>query len=119
MVLDAYNFYFKLKNTNKLDIIVTNLYEINTYIQNKYAALEKERGDPLGRNEPSLQKDTRKLVPTKYHNFLDIFSKANSDILPPQKEGVDYKINLEPETRPEDLHYSPLYKMLLKELKAY
>jgi len=47
-----------------------------------------------------------------------MFNKANSNILPPQREGVDHKINLEPGTRPENLHYSPLYKISLEELKA-
>ena len=119
MVLDVYNFYSELKDAGKSDVVVINLYEINTYIQNKRVALEKERGNPFGRDEPLLQEDARKLVLTKYYNFLDIFSKADSDILPPRREGVDYRINLKPGARPEDLHYSPLYKISLEKLEVY
>jgi len=32
MVFDVYDFYFEFKDTGKLDVMVTNLCEIDTYI---------------------------------------------------------------------------------------
>jgi len=80
--------------------------------------LEKEKGDPFGKNEPLLRKDTRKLVPIEYYDFLNIFNKVDSNILPPRREGVDYRINLEFKTRLKDLYYNLLYKILLEKLKV-
>jgi hypothetical protein len=54
-------------------------------------------------------------VPKQYHSFLDVFSKAASDTLPPYRDGVDYKIELTKKTTPS---YYPLYKMSLEQLEA-
>jgi len=80
--------------------------------------LEKERGNPFRRDEPLLREDAWKLVPIKYYDFFDVFSKVDSDILPPWREGVDYRIDFKPGARPEDLYYSLLYKMSLEELEV-
>ena len=79
----------------------------------------KKKSNPLKRDKPLLRKNTWKLVPIKYYNFLNIFSKVDSNILPPQRKGIDYRIDLEPRAWPEDLYYSLLYKILLKKLKVY
>lgn len=47
-----------------------------------------------------------KKLPTKYHDFLDVFSRANSDILPPYRP-YDHKISLmEDKTPSSGLMYS-------------
>jgi hypothetical protein len=53
-------------------------------------------------------------VPEAYYDFIDIFSKTASDLLPPHRS-YDHKIILEKENI---LTYSPLYKIFLKELET-
>ena len=55
-----------------------------------------------------------------YNNFLDVFSKTDSNTLPKYRGEYDnYYIYVEAGKRPEDLGYSPLYKMSLDELEVY
>ena len=56
--------------------------------------------------------DPKSVVPQEYHDFLDVFSKKNSDTLPPHRK-YDHKIHLEEEQKPG---HAPLYKMSPKEL---
>ncbi len=46
--------------------------------------------------EARFETDPKSVVPQEYHNFLDVFSKKNSDILPLQRK-YDHKIHLEEE----------------------
>ena len=55
-------------------------------------------------------------VPLGYLEFPDVFSKVQSDVLPPFRLTIDYKIQLMEGAHPEDLNYSPIYKLLAKEL---
>jgi len=57
-------------------------------------------------------------VPTCYHDYLDVFSKAESDTLPPFRPKVDHKIELLPGSSPEDLGYTGLWKLSAEELEA-
>ena len=57
-------------------------------------------------------------VPTCYYNCLDMFSKADSDALPPFRPNVDYKIELLPGSNSGDLGYTGLWKLSAKELEA-
>jgi hypothetical protein len=92
-------FYFNLrKKTNKL--FSTSLYKMDYLIEDR-------------RNPPPFIKKKLVQVPEAYYDFIDIFSKAASDLLPPHRS-YDYKIILEKENI---LTYSPLYKMSLKKLK--
>ena len=63
-------------------------------------------------SSPSTEEELAQ-VPEAYYDFMDIFSKAVSDLLPPHRS-YDYKIILEKENT---LTYSPLYKMSFKELE--
>ena len=56
--------------------------------------------------------DPISVVPQEYYDFLDVFSKKNSDTLFPYWK-YDHKIHLEEEQKPD---HAPLYKMLFKEL---
>lgn len=55
-------------------------------------------------------------VPSKYSDFYSVFSKEESNKLPPHRPH-DHKIVLEPGAEKE-LTYSPLYKMSLTELEV-
>ncbi|KAI0995662.1 hypothetical protein K3495_g12516 [Podosphaera aphanis] len=52
-------------------------------------------------------------VPQQYHDFLDVFSKAASNILPPSRS-YDHKIQLEKDTK---MTYGPLYNQSTEELR--
>ena len=54
------------------------------------------------------------VVPKEYHDFLDMFSKKNKDILPLHQK-YNYKIILEEE---QEHGYAFLYKMSLQKLDA-
>lgn len=58
-----------------------------------------------------------KIVPDYLRGSLDVFSKRESDKLPPL-HGMNHHIDLEEGKRLEDLKYSLLYKMTLEELEA-
>ena len=64
--------------------------------------------------EARTETDPKSVVPQEYHNFLDVFSKKNSDTLPPHRK-YDHKIHLEEEQKPG---HAPLYKMSPEELDA-
>jgi hypothetical protein len=55
-------------------------------------------------------------VPDKYKDYAHIFSKAESNILPPHRP-YDHKIQLEADGA-SSLHYSPLYKISAEELET-
>jgi hypothetical protein len=55
-------------------------------------------------------------IPDKYADYTHVFSKAESDILPPHRP-YDHKIHLEADGE-KALKYSPLYKMSLEELET-
>ena len=68
---------------------------------------------------PKKQVDPATKLPSKYHNFLDVFSKSDADILPKHRPGYDHSIELMEGNAPT---WGPLYSMSadkLKVLKAY
>ena len=64
--------------------------------------------------EARAETDPKSVVPQEYHDFLDVFSKKDSDTLLPHQK-YDHKIHLEEEQKPG---YAPLYKMSPEELDA-
>lgn len=54
-------------------------------------------------------------MPPQYHDFLDVFSKAASDILPPSRD-YDHRIELEQPV--SSLSYSSMYNMSRTELET-
>ena len=64
--------------------------------------------------ETKPETDPRTVVPAEYHDLLDIFSKKNSDKLPPHQK-YDHKIILEEKQKHG---HAPLYKMSPQELDA-
>jgi hypothetical protein len=93
-------FYYNLKRrTNEL--FSTSLYKIDRLIE-----------DRLNFFSPTKEEFVH--VSEIYRDFINIFSKAVSDRLPPHRF-YDYKIVLEKENT---LTYSPLYKISFKELET-
>lgn len=88
---------------------VTSLHEMDRFIE------EKKRAPP---DEQELQDRIKSIVPQPYHQWLDVFSKNESDLLPDQRPRVDHKIELDTGHAAEELRYSPLYKMSLDEAEA-
>ena len=64
--------------------------------------------------EAKDETNPKNVVPQKYYNFLDVFSKKDSDTLPPHRK-YNHKIQLEEEQKSG---YASRYKMSLKELDA-
>ncbi|KAM3065105.1 hypothetical protein ACMFMG_012250 [Clarireedia jacksonii] len=60
--------------------------------------------------------DAEPPVPAKYTAYAHVFSKSESNLLPPHRP-YDHKIQLEGDGE-KALKYSPLYKMSLEELEA-
>ena len=62
------------------------------------------------------------ILPRRYRDFRDVFSKKKSDELPPLRPGVDFKIEFRDDLPLKDLveiiGYSPLYKQSAEQLKA-
>ena len=65
--------------------------------------------------KPKKCVDPATVLPPQYHEFLDIFSKDDTDKLPPQCSGVDHEIKMEPGTQAPS---GPLYGMSREELKV-
>lgn len=88
---------------------MTSLYEINAIIEHKKRIPDDDQ---------DLVRKIKKTVPTEYHEYLDVFSKAESDVLPIARPGVDHRIKLNEGRTPEELRFNPLYKMSLEESEA-
>jgi hypothetical protein len=58
-------------------------------------------------------------MPIEYYAYLDVFSKADSDVLLDYRPRVDYKIKLTYSYSEDELRYNLLYKMSLDEAEAY
>lgn len=65
---------------------------------------------------PLKKIDDNLKIPQEFSDFADVFSKAESDILPPHRS-YDHKIILEGDGE-KGLKYSPLYRMSLNELET-
>lgn len=114
-VLEAETF---LKVAGKLDtpeVGVITLMEIDKYIQ--IARKREAEDDPLAEDEESLRALVDSVLPSHYHEYRDVFSRKDSDRLPPSRN-YDHKIELTPGKRPEDIGSNPLYKMSSEELEA-
>jgi hypothetical protein len=87
----------------------TSLYEVDKLIQGRRERTEKDATDQA--DEQLV--DER--LPKQYREFKDVFSKKDADTLPPPREGVDHKIELEGEGALPTT--SSLYHMSLEQLE--
>jgi transposase InsO family protein len=95
----AFNLHLKRADNT---FFTTSLYEIDRILE------ERKTIAVVVEDEVSSQ------VPDCYSDFYDVFSKAESDKLPPHRS-YDHKIVLEEE---RDLGFGPLYKMTTEELEV-
>jgi hypothetical protein len=84
------------------EVFVTSLAEIDRILNEKRSREARE---------------IQEKVPDCYHEIADIFSKINSDVLPPLRGAPDHKIELEEGKEPASLGYYPLYKQTKEELR--
>lgn len=106
-----------LLSADKSHMGVTSLYEIDRFIEDKQ---KEERHKDLQDDEEELRQKVLRQVLTlpEYHEYLDVFSKAESDQLSSFRPRHYHKIELLEGSRPEDLGFSPLYRMTADELEA-
>lgn len=62
----------------------------------------------------SEKTDLTTLLPSTYHSFFDVFSKAKADTLPPHRL-YDHRINVQDNAHPP---FGPIYSLSAAELKA-
>ena len=89
------------KNPSRIQIFSITLRDINI------ALAPKKHANPATK------------LPSKYHDFLDVFSRKDADVLPKHRPGYDHTIELMEGKTPT---WGPLYSMSadeLKVLKAY
>ena len=89
------------KDTSSIQLFAVSMADIEK------ALSPKQHGDP------------RKLLPTQYHQFLDLFNRQNAEQLPPNRGlGIDHKIELHKSADGKDLEvpYGPLYSQSREEL---
>lgn len=100
------------------EIFTTSIHELDVLIASK-------RQDQLSSINEIKQSatlasitasDDQIQIPQQYSEYSDVFSKTDSNILPPHR-AYDHKIILEGEGE-KALKYSPLYKMSLEELES-
>ncbi len=99
--ISANAFHFLMKRPQS-EFFQTSLYELDRLIE---------------RSECDDEENARlidKLLPARYASYRDVFSKSESDRLPPHRP-YDHKIVLE---EPLPNHFSPLYRQSTAELKA-
>jgi len=88
---------------------ITTLHEIDRILETKEA---------LQSDDEDLRRQALEKVPACYREYLDVFSKADSDAMPPFRTGVDHKIELLPGAKPEGLGYTGLWKLSTEELEV-
>jgi hypothetical protein len=128
-VISASSFHMLSKRKSENEIFVATLHEIDALIDQRAKegaraiVISNLTADLMQRRRSAAQfavamqeLDTEPMIPPEYAEYSHVFSKAESDILPPHRS-YDHKIELEGEGE-KALKYSPLYKMSAEELEA-
>jgi hypothetical protein len=100
--ISAIRFYFNIHLLDN-EVFFTTMYKINLLIKEREALATKDQ---------KTVDLIRTKLPAAYRDFIDVFSKADLDILPLYRP-YDYKIYLESDVL---LGYSPLYNQSIDEL---
>jgi Reverse transcriptase (RNA-dependent DNA polymerase)/Retroviral aspartyl protease len=88
------------------EFFISSLYEINRIID--------EKGNNAKAADETEEETLKRTVPKEYHDLIRVFSKAESDKLPPHRP-YDHKIKL---TGDVPLGYHPLYHQTIEELQT-
>ena len=122
-------FHLISKGRTENEVFVATLQEIDSLIdsakqkRSKAVAIAslttqftQNRQTPQQFASSILELDKEPMIPSEYIDWPHVFSKAESDILPPHRS-YDHSIELEGEGE-KALKYSPLYRMSVEELEA-
>ncbi|OQD77940.1 hypothetical protein PENDEC_c002G02087 [Penicillium decumbens] len=101
-MIGGVGFYRQAKKEGS-EVFLISLEEIDRILENKRYERQSE------------ERETKRVVPKHYDDYTDVFSKQDSDTMPPHREFVDHKIILEEGITPR---YCPLYKQSEEELQA-
>lgn len=96
--------FLKLARNSENECFMTSLNEIASVITSKASENPKQATLTPG-------------LPQKYRAYADVFSETESNTLPPHRQNVDMKIQLEGDVE-KSVGHSPLYKMSTEELEA-
>ena len=81
--------------------------------------MEKALKELIPRDTEELRQKVQQQVPEQYLEYADVFSKADSDTMPPQRSArYEHKLDLVEGKSTDELGYSSLYKMSVPELEA-
>ena len=64
--------------------------------------IQARKGEPLARDDAELRKKAYNVVPKEYHDLLDVFNKADSDVLLKDTSN-DFEVKLEARKSAKDL----------------
>jgi transposase InsO family protein len=103
-LISGAGFHLNLKRKEN-KFFTTSLYEISRIIEDKTGSQE----------DLTEEEVLRQTVPVEYHDLIDVFSKEESNKLPPHR-AYDHKIKLTAD--PSELSYHPLYHMTVDELQV-
>jgi transposase InsO family protein/predicted aspartyl protease len=109
--ISAVSFDYHLRHADS-EVFTTSLYEVDRILDDRHGPTEN---DPELEERYQLEKAADRILgfPDRYAEFEDVGSKEASDLLPPHRP-YDHQIHLD---KPNDLSYSPLYKMTAEELE--
>jgi hypothetical protein len=100
--ISANAFHFNMKRADT-EFFQTSLYEIDRVME-----------EVAEREDPATAELLMEKLPVPYHSYADVFSKSESNRLPPHR-AYDHKIHLE---APLPNAFSPLYRQSTSELQA-
>jgi transposase InsO family protein len=105
--VSAIGFHYNLRVPEN-EAFTTSIYEIDRVLQDRQETIDAQE------QEEDYLEAIRKVLPPEYWKYQDVYSKSESDKLPPHRP-YDHKIELEGENA---LGYSPLYHMTTEELET-
>lgn len=79
-------------------------------------ALDRFIAESLIDEDENTREEIISRLPSEYTDFVDVFSKSESDTLPPHRKGCDHKVELLPDATPIKAH--PLYSISTEQLVA-
>ena len=102
----------KAKNIN-IAMISADVYCIACYLKKtSIFAISMRNIKYQAKKENKAKTNLKSIVPSKYYNFLDVFSKKNTDTFP-QYQKYDHKIQFK---KKQKFNHVSLYKMFFKKL---
>ena len=106
------------RKRNIVAMFTTTVYQIDRlikgYDQQRDHLYAASLGHISGHEEESEEEKIKQLLPKEYHDFVPLFKKAVTDVLPPHQQ-YDHNIMLK---EGFTLPFGPIYSLSIPELKA-